>query len=264
MALPLSAEFAPGERVALRPDLALPDWTLLTDRAGREALAAAMAVAGRRGRWAALDDTEDAVRRTVLLGFAAFGAPPSVTEIAASIGLDAEAVCAALARLAGRDILVLDADGAIAAAYPFSAEPTPHRVALARFGTTVYALCAIDALGTGAMLGADTLIESRCAASGAQVTVRTRDHGHALAEVTPADAVVWYGLAYAGGCAARSGCALKLFFRNDTELASWRGRNSGHPGCRLTVPVALQLALALFAPMLGGGQRADTATTVSL
>ncbi|WP_439580545.1 alkylmercury lyase family protein [Elioraea sp.] len=264
MALPLSADFAPGETVALRPDLALPDWTLLTDPSAREALAAAMAVAGRRDRWAGLDVAEDAVRRTVLLGFAAFGVPPSVTEIAASIGLDAEAVHAALARLAGRDILVLDADGAIAAAYPFSAEPTPHRVTLARFGTTVYALCAIDALGIGAMLGADTLIESRCAASGAPVTLRTQDHGRTLAELAPADAVIWYGIAHAGGCAARSGCALKLFFRSEADLVAWRARNDEHPGYRLSVPIALQLALALFAPMIGGGQRADTATTVSL
>lgn len=263
MALSLTAEFAPGETVALRPDLALPDWSLLTDRAGREALAAAMAVAGRRERWAGLDAAEDAVRRTVLLGFAAFGAPPSVTEIAASTGLDRDAVRAALARLAGRDIIVLDADGRLAAAYPFSAEPTPHRVTLARFGTTVHALCAIDALGIGGMLGADTLVESRCAETGAPVTVRTQDRGFALAALAPADAVVWYGLAYAGGCAARSGCALKLFFRDEAALASWRARNGGHPGYRLSVPVAFRLALALFAPMLGG-QVAETTTKVSL
>lgn len=263
MALSLTAEFAPGETVALRPDLALPDWTLLTDRAGREALAAAMAVAGRRERWAAVDDAEDAVRRTVLLGFAAFGAPPSVMEIAASTGLDRDAVHTALARLAGRDIVVLDDVGAIAAAYPFSAEATPHRVTLAHFGTTVHALCAVDALGIGGMLGADTLIESRCAASGAPVTLRTEDHGHTLAKLAPTDAVIWYGIAHAGGCAARSGCALKLFFRSEADLVAWRTRNGEHPGYRLSAPVALQLALALFAPMLGGGQRANTATTVS-
>lgn len=263
MALSLTAAFAPGETVALRPDLALPDWSLLTDRAGREALAAAMTVAGRRERWAGLDAAEDAVRRTVLLGFAAFGAPPLVMEIAASTGLDAGAVHAALARLAGRDIVVLNAEGRIAAAYPFNAEPTPHRVTLARFGTTVHALCAIDALGIGGMLGADTLIESRCAKSGAAVTVRTQDHGRVLAELAPAGAVVWYGVAYAGGCAARSGCALKLFFRDQAELASWRARNSDHPGYCLSVPVALQLGLALFAPMLGR-QAAETMTKVSL
>jgi alkylmercury lyase len=264
MALSLTAAFAPGETVALRPDLVLPDWSLLTDRAGREALAAAMAVAGRRARWAALDDAEDAVRRSVLLGFAAFGTPPSVMEITASTGLDADAVRAALARLADRDLIVLDEDGRIAAAYPFSAAPTPHRVMLARFGTTVHALCAIDALGIGGMLGADTLIESRCAETGAPVTVRTHDAGFALAELAPADAVVWYGIAYAGGCAARSGCALKLFFGSDADLASWRARHRDHPGYRLSVPAALQLALALFAPMLGGAQPAATATTVSL
>jgi hypothetical protein len=48
---------------------------VLTDRTGREAPATAMAVAGWRARWAAPDAAEDAVRRTVLLGFAGFGVP---------------------------------------------------------------------------------------------------------------------------------------------------------------------------------------------
>lgn len=263
MALSLTAEFAPGERVALRPDLALPDWSVLTDRTGREALAAAMAAAGRRERWAALDDAEDAVRRAVLLGFAASGIPPSEKEIAASTGLGRDAVGAALARLAGRDIVVLDEHRCIAAAYPFSTEPTPHRVTLARFGTAVHALCAIDALGMGGMLGVDTVIESCCAETGTPVTVRTKDRGFALAELAPAGTVVWYGITYAGGCAARSGCALKLFFRDEAALAAWRARNRDHLGYRLSPPVALQLGLALFAPMLGC-QAAETTTKVSL
>lgn len=263
MALPLSAAFAVGETVSLRPGLALPDWSVLTDPAGRAALAASMALAGRRARWAALDEAEDAVRRSVLLGFAAFGVPPSVTEIAASTGLAADAVCSALAQLARRDLVVLDEAGAIAAAYPFSAAPTPHRVTLARFGTAVHALCAIDALGIGGMLGVDIVIESRCAESGTAVAVRTRDRGVALAAVTPQDTMVWYGLSYAGGCAARSGCALKLFFRDEAALAAWRARTRDHPGYRLSLPVALQLGLALFAPMLGR-QAAETTTKVSL
>lgn len=263
MALPLSVDLAPGETVALRPGLVVPDWSLLPDPTGREALAAAMTVAGRRERWAGLDAAEDAVRRAVLLGFAASGAPPLSTELAASTDLATDAVRTALVRLARRDIVVLGEDGRIAAAYPFSAAPTPHRVTLTRSGTAVYALCAIDALGLGAMLGAETVIESRCTGSGATVTIATQDRGFALAARAPADVVVWYGISYAGGCAARSGCALKLFFRSEADLGSWRSRNGDHPGYPLDMPVGLQIGLALFAPMLGG-QAADTATKVSL
>lgn len=264
MAAPLSgaAGFAPGETIALRPGVVLPDWSLLPDPLGRNALAASMAVAGRREKWAGLAPAEDAAWRAILLAFAAHGHAPAACDLARISGQSEAELTHLLSALRRRDLIVLDTGGAVTAAYPFSAAPTPHRVMLGAAAAPVHALCAIDALGAGGMLGTDAAIHSRCAHCGAAITIQTRDRGRNLASVEPADAIVWSGIRYAGGCAATSGCARKLFFCSDAHLEAWRARTDPTgTGYRLPVPVALQLGLALFMPMLdpGSGPRLSPA-----
>ena len=150
-----------------------------------------------------------------------------------------------------RDLIVLDESGtAVTATYPFCAWETGHRVQLAG-RASVHSLCAIDALGAGAMLGCDTAIESSCRGCGAPVRIATRDRGHALGPVAPGGAVVWSGIKYAGGCAATSGCTAKAFFCSDEHLAAWRERTEPHgAGFRLPMEAALQTGKGLFVPML--------------
>jgi hypothetical protein len=78
---------------------------------------------------------------------------------------------AALAELNHADLIVLDPNGGLLAAYPFSAAPTPRRLALAT-GTSVHAMCAIDALGASAMLGQPVTVTSAQPGTGQQVTVK--------------------------------------------------------------------------------------------
>lgn len=56
-------------------------------------------------------------------------------------------------------------NGVVAAAYPFSGIPTPHRVALDGL-PAVFAMCAIDALGLPAMAGRNGRITSANPADG--------------------------------------------------------------------------------------------------
>lgn len=56
------------------------------------------------------------------------------------------------ASLVEADLLRIDGDRRVVVAYPFSAQPTRHRVTL-HDGRTYYAMCAIDALGIPYMLG---------------------------------------------------------------------------------------------------------------
>lgn len=244
------AGFAAGEVIALRPGVALPDWSLAPDSAARAALVDSMAVAGRRTKWADLTAEEDALWRAVLRGFAEDGAP-GLSGLSRATGQPLADIRDRLAALRRRDLLVLDAAGEVVAAYPFSATPTPHRVTLRASGATRFALCAIDALGMGAMLGTDTLIASSCAACGAAIRIETRDGGRRLRCSDSVEAIVWSGIRYAGGCAATSGCALKLFFCSDEHLAQWRAGTDpqGH-GHRLTAEAAMQAGMALFVPML--------------
>jgi Alkylmercury lyase len=246
------AAFELGEAIALRPGLRLPDWSRLSDPRAREALAASMAVAGRREKWAGLDTAEDEVRRAVLRHFAARGVGPSLREVAAATGRTEDVALALLHRLRRRDLLVFDtAQGTVAACYPFSTAPTPHRLLLGPSTRPLYALCAIDALGAGGMLGVDATVQARCAHCGAPVTVQTSDGGQGLASVEPKDSFVWSGIRYEDGCAATSGCAVKPFFCSEAHLEAWRAKaDPGGPGYKLPVLLALQVGLALFGPML--------------
>ena len=127
-----------------------------------------------------------------------------------------------------------------------------HVVRLAS-GVAVNALCAIDALGTGAMLGCDTVIESPSRRCGEPVRLATYDSGNALRRVAPSTAVVWSGIRYADDCSATSGCTAKAFFCSDRHLAAWRERTeSGGTGFRLSIEAALQIGKAIFVPMLAG------------
>jgi mercuric reductase len=246
------AGFAEGETIALRPGLSLPDWSVLRDPAGRAALTASMTVAGRREKWAGLDATEGALHRAVLRHLATSGSAPTVAQLAAATSLPEAEARAALQSLRRRDLLVLDAAGDnVISCYPFSAKPTPHLLRSEGAAASVHALCAIDALGAGGMLRADAEVSSRCAHCGAPVTIRTCGGGRAVASIEPEGAVVWSGTRYAGGCAASSGCTMKIFFCSDAHLQAWReAADPGGPGFRLTVPAAMEVALALFGPML--------------
>ena len=116
----------------------------------------ARGAAGERAAF--LTDAAGRVHRAVLLAFAAGGERPSRRTLIHAAG-DAAAADRALHELHDRDVIRLDGAGAIRAAYPFSGVPTPHRVEFAG-GPTVYAMCAIDALGMSAMLGRGVTIQS--------------------------------------------------------------------------------------------------------
>ncbi len=158
---------AVGGAFALRPGVTMPDWSLVTEPTAREALAASMAAAGRAEKWSGLDAAEDRVWQAVLRGFAHSGAAPDAARLAAVTGMDEPAVAEVLRALRRRDLVVLDERGtAVTAAYPVSARETGHSVRLDGLAA-VHALCAIDALGMGAMLACDTAIESSCPECGA-------------------------------------------------------------------------------------------------
>jgi hypothetical protein len=90
-----------------------------------------------------------AVHRAVLQAFAATGAPPERPDlIQAAGGADLDLL---LAELHEHDVIRLEEGGAIRVAYPFSTRPTAHVVDIDG-GPSVYAMCAVDALGMSAML----------------------------------------------------------------------------------------------------------------
>ena len=144
------------------------------------------------------------------------------------------------------DFLTLDQAGRIRAAYPFCAVPTRHRVRIADT-VAVWSMCAIDALGIPAMLGADVVICSTDPVSGESITVTTRG---ASMRWQPAGAVVFVGRRPGGGPAATACCDALNFFTGEATARVWITGPPGGPGRVLDQAQAAYIAVATFGPLL--------------
>ena len=100
-----------------------------------------------------MDRLDNDLRNATYREFVALGRAPAAEEVATAVGRDASEVRAGWRRLHDAHALVLDDAGEIRMANPFSAVPTPHRVAAA--GKGWYANCGWDAFGIGSALHVD-------------------------------------------------------------------------------------------------------------
>jgi hypothetical protein len=169
---------------AAAPGLGDPAWLDSLGRAGR-------------GRVAPAERGLRAVHQAVLRSFVHTGTAPGMPSLAKHAA--PFEVSQVLAELADGDFLCLDQAGQITAAYPFSAIPTRHRVQISG-EASVFAMCAIDALGISAMTGRPVVMESADPSTGEPVTVHADG---ATSTWNPAIAVVYVGRT-GGQCAGPS------------------------------------------------------------
>jgi hypothetical protein len=101
-----------------------------------------------------------AVRNATYRRFVELGRRPSTGEVADALGAAVGEVEQSWQRLHDAHALVLDDEGSIRMANPFSGVPTPFRVHAD--DRTWYANCAWDAIGVCAALGCDGTIETAC------------------------------------------------------------------------------------------------------
>lgn len=239
--------------VQLRPGVFRPDWKAVTTQPSRRALLARSASrSGLVEAWARpLEPRADLLWRAAVQGFAAAGRPPALAALAAQTGLTTGQAMMLLRDLAERDLVGLTADGeGVAYAYPFTAARSGHAVQLG--AKRLNALCAVDALGVAAMCQSDVVVDSACRHCGAAIRVETLERGQAIANASALTAVVWYDFSYCSSAAA-SCCPNIAFFCCDAHLDAWRGRAPSQAGQRLSLPEALEVGRALFAPVLAAG-----------
>ena len=199
-----------------------------------------------RGRVAPAERGLRAVHKAVLRSFVHAGAAPGLSSLATHAApFDVSQV---LAELADGDFLYLDHAGQITAAYPFSALPTPHRVRISG-GPTVFAMCAVDALGVSAMTGVPVVIESADPSTGEPVTVNVDG---ATSSWDPATAVVYVG--HTGdGCAGPSAsvcCGYMNFFATQAAAAAWAASHPEISGGTLGQARALHVGIGIFGQLL--------------
>ncbi|TAL07318.1 MAG: hypothetical protein EPO00_09545 [Chloroflexota bacterium] len=112
------------------------------------------------------------IRNATYAAFVDLGRAPGTHEVAERLGVATTDVLAAWRRLHEGHALVLDDNGAILMANPFSAIETPHRVEAA--GRTWFANCGWDAFGIGAALGVDCSIHTTCPDCSERVDIEVR------------------------------------------------------------------------------------------
>lgn len=201
-----------------------------------------------------------ALHKTILRVFANAGRAPGPAALAAAspAGYD---VAVLLGELHDRDVVRLNGHGRIRAAYPFSAVPTAHTVAIAD-GPTVFAMCAIDALGIADMLGTAVSITSADPRSGQAISVDVRA---GRASWRPDTTVVFVGsdataTAAAAACCPSDGesmvaaedrcCGVMNFFASPGTAQAWLAAHRQVTGVVLTQGQAFRLGVDIFGHLL--------------
>lgn len=205
--------------------------------------------AGGAGKRAGLAAGPRAVYQAVLRAFAHTGRPPEPAELQDTARRYGLAAGPTLAGLAAADVLGLDGEGRIRMAYPFSATPTPHVVAIAG-GPRVHAMCAIDALGIPPMLGAGAVITSSDPLTGAPVTV-TFSGGQA--SWNPPGAVLFAGCADCDGPSEQVSCGYLNFFAGPASARDWASQHPEITGSVLDQADAETLGAETFGWLLSDG-----------
>ena len=208
-------------------------WLAFLGRAGRDR--AAPAERGLR-----------AVHQAVLRSFVHTGTAPGLSSLAKHAApFDLSQV---LTELADGDFLYLDHAGQISAAYPFSAVPTRHRVRISG-GPTVFAMCAIDALGVSTMIGVPVVIESADPSTGEPVTVMV---DAATSSWDPATTVVYVGRTRdtCAGPSASVCCGYMNFFATRASASAWASCQPGITGGILGQARALRTGIGIFGQLL--------------
>ena len=237
-------------RTALRAAVTAPG------EAGRDVTDARSAVAeccqpgdaigtDRPQRAAALPAQVRAVHRRLLRHFAATGTAPTPADLAEAAARANVDPVAALQSLAEDDLVAVDDEGRLVAAYPFSPTPTDHVVQAG--GVRVYAMCAIDALGIPAMLERDATITSADPQTGQGVTVTVAG---GVAVFDPDTTVVVYAATGSGGRSVDTCCSTINFFANPTSAQAWIGARPGLSATVLDQDSAVTLGRDIFGPLL--------------
>jgi hypothetical protein len=191
-----------------------------------------------------LNVAESTLYRWILRHFADAGAPSAdeTRAEASRLGLDFEQT---RNKLAAEDLIHFDSGGEVAVAYPFSGRATAHRVVID--GHSVFAMCAIDALGIAPMLRKPILVTSLDPVTEAEITVWLQPDGTGTGQ--PTEAAVVAGRACEG--ASFQGCCQVLnFFESADTAESYLRAHGDITGQVISLPEAIETGRCVFGDVL--------------
>jgi len=124
----------------------------------------------------------------------------------------------ALDNIVGSKLIVLDADGNPAGAYPFTSEEREHKVHVN--GVTVHCMCALDALAVSPMFNTPTMIDSQCRLTGKRIHIEQNG-----TEFSGGMLDVWFGINWGAAVldtvCAESLCMEMIFLANESVAREW-------------------------------------------
>jgi hypothetical protein len=126
-----------------------------------------------------LSTDEYLLRKALLDCLAAAPGSATAADAGAALGWPPVQTAVVLAALAAKKLVAQDDEGRLRYAYPVSGAATDHRVTLAD-GRTLYAMCAIDALGCFFEFGQPLQIDACCHVCGAPVHIAVRSATEAV------------------------------------------------------------------------------------
>jgi mercuric reductase len=151
----------------------------------------------------------------------------------------------ALNNIVGSKLIVLDADGNPAGAYPFTSEEREHKVHVN--GVKVHCMCALDALAVSPMFETPTVIDSQCRVTGEEIHIEQNG-----TECSGGTLDAWFGINW-GAVAADIACAESLcmemmFLVNESVAREWLAESSETREI-FDLPAAVDFAARFFVPL---------------
>jgi mercuric reductase len=142
-------------------------------------------------------------------------------------------------------LIVLDADGNPAGAYPFTSQEREHKVHVN--GVTAHCMCALDALAVSPMFNVPTVIDSQCRATGAPIYLQQNG-----TEFSDGTLDAWFGINWGAATndvvCAESLCMEMMFLANESLAREWLAES---PETReiFDLPSAVEFAAGFFVPL---------------
>ncbi|MCH7973161.1 MAG: hypothetical protein IH949_04620 [Bacteroidetes bacterium] len=193
-----------------------------------------------------LTEKENEIRKFILTTTPALGQIPQKKEILAFINnLDEIELEYILKKLDDYDIIhLIDNNGTISVAYPFSNFKTKHLINFSDDNyKSVFAMCAIDALGISFMLNKDIIINSECFYSNEKIKIEIMNNKYI--SINPQGTVVWYDMELSS-CATDSQCQNLNFYSSKENCNSWKKIEKSRTGYLLNMNEALYLGSMCF------------------
>ena len=151
----------------------------------------------------------------------------------------------ALNHVVDSKLIVLDAEGNPAGAYPFTSQEREHKVHIN--GVTAHCMCALDALSVSSMFNKPTVIDSECRVTGNKIHIEQNG-----TTFTGGTLEAWFGINW-GAATNEIACAeslcLEMMFLANAEVANqWLAES---PDTReiFDLQSAVEFAAAFFVPL---------------